>query len=62
MHARIVLNCANKTYEMPEVSYHAQLLGAGKLLHVEKANTNGPQPFAGKNDPMAQAADAYCGR
>ncbi len=62
LNARIVLNCAGKTYEMPEVSYHAQPFGAGKLLHSEKANTNGPQPFAGKNDPMAQAADAYCGR
>ena len=62
LRARYVIDCGKKTYEMPEIAYFAKDFATGKKIHAMKNNDNPPQPFSGKEDVMAQAAAAYCGR
>jgi uncharacterized lipoprotein NlpE involved in copper resistance len=62
LRARYVIDCGKKTYEMPEIAYFAKDFATGKKIHSVKKNDNPPQPFSGKEDVMAQAAEAYCSR
>lgn len=62
LYARYIIDCGQKSYEMPEVTYFSKDFATGKKIHTTKNNDNPPQPFSGKEDVISQAAEAYCGQ